>query len=82
MNYVTIHLGSKYTVQVVRFAYRFTVDSHELSALAKTIIGEKERSEITFHSSPFNLPSLAFLETYTEANFVDTGTWGVGGAPS
>ena len=34
------------------------------------------------HSSPFALPSLAFLETYTEAYVGVAGTGGVEVAPS
>jgi len=39
-------------------------------ALAMTIIGEEERSELIFH--PFTLPSLAFLQTNPEAKVVVT----------
>ena len=51
-------------------------------ALAMTIIGEKGRSELTFHSSPLALPSLAFLETYTEAHVAAAETGGVADALS
>ena len=47
-----------------------------------TIIGEKGRSELTFHSSPLALPSLAFLETDTEANGAEAVTGVVVAAPS
>ena len=51
---------------------------------AMTIIGEKERSELTFtlYPSIFTLPSLAFLETDTEAYVAGAVTGGAAGAHS
>ena len=47
-----------------------------------TIIGEKEQSEHALHHSIFTLPSLAFLETDTEAYVAVAVTGGVVVAPS
>ena len=62
----------------VRFGFRGPVDRHGL----RPRDDKSDGFPFPLHSSPFTLPSLAFLETYTEAYAAAAVTGGAAVAPS